>query len=90
MAASEQDPYVDVACWMREIGMRTGKSMEASLPPVSRTRYIVAEPSRPLRHTLRQSLSLAALVVAYLQYHFFGVQVQITLLHSVIFFLFPV
>jgi hypothetical protein len=36
----DQDPYVGVACWMREIGARTGKSMADSLPPISKTRYL--------------------------------------------------
>ena len=85
----DQDPYVGVACWMREMGTRSKMSMESTLPPVSKTRYIVTTPSFARWRILREGLLLAALVAAYLQYHLIGNLVQIALIHSIIVFVFP-
>ncbi|SRR5258706_5087051 len=88
-SGDDQDPYVDVACWMREMGARSKVSMESTLPPVSKTRYIFTRRSGTSGRLLREALILAALVGAYMQYHLLGNLVQIALIHSIIVFVFP-
>ena len=85
----DQDPYVGVACWMREMGARSRMSMESTLPPVSKTRYIFTTPPRTHWRVLREGLLLAGLVAAYLQYHLLGNLVQVALIHSIVVFVFP-
>lgn len=88
-SVDDRDPYVGVACWMREMGARSKVSLESKLPPVSKTRYVVTAPSLAPWRVLREGLLLAALAAAYLQYHLLGNLVQIALIHSIIVFVFP-
>jgi hypothetical protein len=82
-----RDPYVDVACWMRELASRGSPSLEASLPPISITRYIDA-PRHSAGGIVYQALALTALASAYFQYYFLDVLVQIETLRSIIVFVF--
>ena len=81
-----RDPYVDVACWMRELARRGCLSLEASLPPVSMTRYV--EAPRQAGRIVYRALALTALASAYFQYYFLDVLVQIETLRSIIVFVF--
>ena len=60
-----RDPYVDVACWMRELASRGSPSLEASLPPISMTRYI--EVPRQAGRMVYRALGLTGLASAYFQ-----------------------
>jgi hypothetical protein len=81
-----RDPYVDVACWLRELASRGGPSLEATLPPVSLTRYV--EVPRQAGRIVYQALALTALAGAYFQYYFLDVLVQIETIRSLIVFVF--
>jgi hypothetical protein len=80
----EQDPYEGSAQWLREVSRRKAPSRpaipDALVPPAP-----TQSPKRPASHVRGLMLS-GALSVAFLQYYFLDVMVQIGTLPEIVIF----
>ena len=84
MDEQDDDASVDAARWLQEAGRRTRK-LQASQPEVEVTPQ-QGNGTRPARRVGTKVLLSTALALAYLQYYFLDVMVQINALPAIIVF----
>ena len=84
-----EDTGRDLARWLQEAGRRKGSSQVAQeqIPPPSPEKPPARSPLHLSPAELRRVLILGALCVAFLQYYYMGVMLEITSLRSIVVFI---